>query len=111
MMNHFVLANWYDDERCELLENGSKADENCSNPTIGSANTQVKIMKYYSGATLEGTVELEGFGAIPNARVMFERDAFSGEEVANADGHVVDLSLIHISSPRDVEESRMPSSA
>ena len=90
MMNHFVLANWYDDERCELLENGSKADENCSNPTIGSANTQVKIMKYYSGATLEGTVELEGFGAIPNARVMFERDAFSGEEVANADGHVVD---------------------
>ena len=90
MMNHFVLANWYDDERCELLENGSKIDENCSNPTIGSANTQVKIMKYYSGATLEGTVELEGFGAIPNARVMFERDAFSGEEAANADGHVVD---------------------
>ena len=90
MMNHFVLANWYDDERCELLENGSKVDENCSNPTIGSANTQVKIMKYYSGATLEGTVELEGFGAIPNARVMFERDAFSGEEAANADGHVVD---------------------
>ena len=90
MMNHFVLANWYDDERCDLLENGSKVDENCSNPTIGSANTQVKIMKYYSGATLEGTVELDGFGAIPNARLMFERDAFSGEEVADADGHVVD---------------------
>ena len=47
-------------------------------------------MKYYSGATLEGTVELEGFGAIPNARVMIERDAFSGEEVADADGNVVD---------------------
>ena len=90
MMNHFVLANWYDDDRCDLLDNGSKVDENCSNPTIGSANTQVKIMKYYSGATLEGTVELEGFGAIPNARLMFERDAFSGEEVADADGHVVD---------------------
>ena len=90
MMNHFVLANWYDDERCELLDNGSKVDDDCSNPTIGSANTQVKVMKYYSGATLEGTVELEGFGAIPNARVMIERDAFSGEEVADADGNVVD---------------------
>ena len=90
MMNHFVLANWYDDERCELLENGSKADEDCNNPTIGSANTQVKIMKYYSGATLEGHVELEGIGPIPNARVMFERDAFSGEEVADENGHVSD---------------------
>ena len=90
MMNHFVLANWYDDERCELLENGSKVDEDCNNPTIGSANTQVKVMKYYSGANLEGTVELEGIGPIPNARVMFERDAFSGEEIADENGHVVD---------------------
>nr|AIF15051.1 Oligosaccharyl transferase STT3 subunit family protein (STT3) [uncultured marine group II/III euryarchaeote KM3_69_D10] len=90
MMNHFAVSNWYDDERCELLDNGSNADEDCSNPTIGSANTQVKVMKYYSGATIEGTVELEGFGAIPNARVMFERDAFSGEEVADENGHVVD---------------------
>ena len=90
MMNHFVLSNWYDIERCELLDNGSKADEDCANPTVGSANTQVKVMKYYSGATLEGTVELEGFGPIPNARVMFERDAFSGEEVADENGDVVD---------------------
>jgi hypothetical protein len=90
MMNHFVLSNWYDDERCELLDNGSKTDEDCIDPTIGSANTQVKIMKYYSGATLEGTVELEGFGPIPNARVMFERDAFSGEEVTDENGDVVD---------------------
>nr|AIE93485.1 Oligosaccharyl transferase STT3 subunit family protein (STT3) [uncultured marine group II/III euryarchaeote AD1000_37_E08] len=90
MMNHFAVSNWYDNERCELLDNGSHADEDCSNPTIGSANTQVKVMKYYSGATIEGTVELEGFGAIPNARVMFERDAFSGEEVADENGHVVD---------------------
>ena len=90
MMNHFVLSNWYDNERCELLDNGSKADEDCSDPTVGSANTQVKVMKYYSGATLEGTVELEGFGPVPNARVMFERDAFSGEEVADENGDVVD---------------------
>ena len=90
MMNHFVISNWYDSERCELLENGSKVDQNCSNPTIGSANTQVKIMKYYSGATLEGTVELDGFGPVPNARVMIERDAFSGEENADENGHVAD---------------------
>jgi len=90
MMNHFALANWYDDERCELLEDGSKVDEDCNDPTIGSANTQVKIMKYYSGATLEGTVELEGSGPIPNARILIERDAFSGEEEADANGYVVD---------------------
>ncbi|PXF24849.1 MAG: hypothetical protein CXX70_10010, partial [Methanobacteriota archaeon] len=90
MMNHFVLSNWYDIERCELLENGSQVDESCTNPNVGSANTQVKIMKYYSGATLEGTVELDGFGPVPNARVMIERDAFSGEESADENGHVAD---------------------
>jgi len=90
MMNHFVLSNWYDSERCELLENGSQVDESCINPNVGSANTQVKIMKYYSGATLEGTVELDGFGPVPNARVMIERDAFSGEESADENGHVAD---------------------
>ena len=89
-MNHFVLSNWYDSERCELLENGSQVDESCINPNVGSANTQVKIMKYYSGATLEGTVELDGFGPVPNARVMIERDAFSGEESADENGHVAD---------------------
>ena len=47
-------------------------------------------MKYYSGANLEGTVELEGIGPIPNARVMFARAAFSGEEIADENGHVVD---------------------
>jgi len=90
MMNHFVLSNWYDSERCELLDNGSQVDESCTNPNVGSANTQVKIMKYYSGATLEGTVELDGFGPVPNARVMIERDAFSGEESADENGHVAD---------------------
>ena len=47
-------------------------------------------MKYYSGATLEGTVELDGIGPVPNARILIERDAFSGEEVADENGTVTD---------------------
>ena len=82
MMNHMVLANWYE-LPCELNQDGEKIDDNCNDPTIGSANTQVKILKYYSGATLSGTVELEGIGPVPNARLLIERDAFSGEEVAD----------------------------
>ena len=89
MMNDLVLSNWYDAERCEVDENGTMLDSTCTNPTIGSANTQVKIMKYYSGATLEGTVELDGHGVVPNARILIERDAFSGDEIA-VDGEVVD---------------------
>ncbi|GIS50524.1 MAG: hypothetical protein Ct9H90mP24_8160 [Methanobacteriota archaeon] len=49
----------------------------------------MKILKYYSGATLEGTVSLDGIGPAPNARILIERDAFSGEEI-EVDGHVVD---------------------
>ena len=89
MMNHMVLANWYE-LPCEANQDGEKIDENCNDPTIGSANTQVKILKYYSGATLSGTVELEGIGPVPNARLLIERDAFSGEEVADEEGLVED---------------------
>ena len=89
MMNHMVLANWYD-LPCELDEEGEKIDEDCIDPSIGSANTQVKILKYYSGATLTGTVELEGVGPIPNARLLIERDAFSGEETPDENGQVTD---------------------
>ena len=46
-------------------------------------------MKYYSGATIEGTVELDGIGPVPNARILIERDAFSGDE-EEIDGQVVD---------------------
>ena len=88
MMNHMVLSNWYHPD-CELDDNGDPLDSDCSNLGIGSANTQVKIMKYYSGATIEGTVELDGIGPVPNARILIERDAFSGDEV-EIDGHVTD---------------------
>ena len=89
MMNHFVLANWYD-LPCELDESGEKLDSECTDPVVGNANTQVKILKYYSGATISGTVELDGIGPVPNARILIERDAFSGEETADENGHVVD---------------------
>ena len=39
MMNHFVIANWYDPESPAIL-----------------ANANVKVMKYYSGAEISGTV-------------------------------------------------------
>jgi len=58
--------------------------------TIYDSNYAVKMLKYYSGATLEGTVSLDGIGVVPNARILIERDAFSGEEVADDDGNVVD---------------------
>ena len=34
-------------------------------------------------------MSLEGIGPVPNARILIERDAFSGEEI-EVDGHVVD---------------------
>ena len=34
-------------------------------------------------------MSLDGIGPVPNARILIERDAFSGEEI-EVDGHVVD---------------------
>jgi len=65
-----------------------KVDKYCG--SIYDSNRNVKILKYYSGATLQGTVSLEGVGPVPNARILIERDAFSGDESADEDGNVVD---------------------
>ena len=71
MMNHFVISNWYDED---------------NNFTIGSANTNVKIMKYYSGAEISGSVTLSDNGvALPGVRLLIERDAFSGEGAEDMD--------------------------
>ena len=93
MMNHFVISNWYDIEECEKDENGDKVKRNCG--TIYDSYSEnggsvVKILKYYSGASIEGTVELSGNHPIPNARILIERDAFSGEEIPNENGEVID---------------------
>ncbi|MBJ03658.1 MAG: hypothetical protein CMB65_03040 [Euryarchaeota archaeon] len=72
MMSHFVVANWYDPAQ----DNASRHWE---------ANTGVKVLKYYSGATLEGDVVLGELGAVPNAKILIERDAFSGEDPSDTD--------------------------
>ena len=88
MMNHFVISNWYDNEECEVNETGAQISSICG--TVYDSNRFVKVVKYYSGATIQGTVELEGVGPIPNARILIERDAFSGDEEADSNGEVVD---------------------
>ena len=71
MTNHFVIANWYDED---------------NNFSIGSANTLVKIMKYYSGAEISGSVTMSDNGQpLPGVRLLIERDAFSGEESVDLD--------------------------
>ncbi len=65
MTNHFVISNWYNED---------------NNFSIGSANTLVKIMKYYSGAEISGSVTMSENGEpLPGVRLLVERDAFSGE--------------------------------
>ena len=65
MMNHYVIANWYDDE----TEAG-----------ITDSNTRVKILKYYPGSEITGQVTMSDTGeGIPGVRLLIERDAFSGE--------------------------------
>ena len=71
-MNHFALANWYDANEGDPQK-------------IAYANTGVKVLKYYSGATLEGDVVLGEIGAVPNAKILIERDAFSGEDSTDTD--------------------------
>ena len=88
MMNHFAIANLYEPD-----------DESISGYRF---NTHVKILKYYPGATLSGSVCLDAEGehrriadgvcdasdeAIPNARILIERDAFSGEGSTDEDSN------------------------
>ena len=86
MMNHFVIANWYI-PACETDENGSKIDEDCVNPDLeNDVNSLVKILKYYPGAEIEGRVSMSDNGqALPNVRILIERDAFSGEDETDED--------------------------
>ena len=67
---------------------GEKINSLCG--SLYDSNRVVKVLKYYSGATIEGTVSLEGVGPVPNARILIERDAFSGDEEPDANGSVVD---------------------
>ena len=72
MMNHFVIANWY--------------DANDANKTISQANTLVKILKYYPGAEIGGSVTMSDDGQpLGDVRILIERDAFSGEDNTDLD--------------------------
>ena len=71
MMNHFVIANWYNED---------------NNYSFGQANTYVKILKYYSGAEVSGQVTMEDSGSpLSGVRLLVERDAFSGEGAEDLD--------------------------
>ena len=96
MMNHFVLANYHDDgsDYTDSDSDGTPDIYNWSDPredpsgyynAIGIANSNVKILKYYSGATLNGQVTLETGEPVPNAKILIERDAFSYEEGTDTD--------------------------
>ena len=72
MQNHFVISNWYDSQ-----------DETKS---LYDANTYVKVMKYYSGATISGKVSMTDDGSpVEGVRILLERDAFSGEDPSDLD--------------------------
>ena len=72
MMNHFVIANWYNAEDPDDM--------------LGAANTLVKILKYYPGVEIGGTVSMSDDGQpLPNVRILLERDAFSGEDETDED--------------------------
>ena len=80
MQNHFVIANWYTPEA-----NSSVTPEQQLNPW-NYANTQVKILKYYSGAEISGQVTMSDNGqGLPGVRLLIERDAFSGEGTEDLD--------------------------
>ena len=50
MMNHFVIANWYSPNETSIFLNQAQTGVDIN------ANADVKIMKYYSGAEIKGTV-------------------------------------------------------
>ena len=74
MMNHFVISNWYD-------ERG-----NYDTFGLGEANFGVKVLKYYAGAEVCGTVSVPELDTpIAGATLLVERDGFSGEGVEDLD--------------------------
>tara|TARA_B100001093_G_scaffold519934_1_gene611529 strand:- start:10217 stop:19900 length:9684 start_codon:yes stop_codon:yes gene_type:complete len=80
MTNHFVIANWYS------AEANSSVTMQEQQANLWNANTDVKILKYYSGAEISGQVTMSDNGeGLPNVRLLIERDAFSGEDSEDLD--------------------------
>ena len=79
MMNHMVIANWYDVDE----SNVSEADKNND---LFDSNTLVKVMKYYAGAEVCGQVTMSDNGQpLSDVRILLERDAYSGEDETDRD--------------------------
>ncbi|RAH14247.1 MAG: hypothetical protein CMB20_003610 [Methanobacteriota archaeon] len=79
MMNHMVIANWYDVDE----ENISEEEKNND---LFASNTYVKVMKYYAGAEVCGQVTMSDNGQpLSDVRILLERDAYSGEDESDLD--------------------------
>lgn len=85
MLNHFVIANWYG---AGMSDEANFPEEFAGKRSEAYANTQVKILKYYAGTEICGTVEMSDDGkGMNNTRVLLERDAFSGEDEMDMDNN------------------------
>ena len=71
MMNHYVIANWYNPGETKNL---------------AEANTLVKVLKFYPGAEMTGQVTFaDNDQPLEGVRLLIERDAFSGEDAIDQD--------------------------
>ena len=91
MMNHFVIANYYDDGR----EDRYKQQQFLISMKMLDMQTGTKILKYYSGAT-SGTVELGILGLYLMLDYLLKEMLFWEEEVQN-NGEVIDTTLVLVS--------------
>ncbi len=85
MLNHFVIANWYGSGVPDTVDFPNEFAETRG---VGVANTLVKVLKYYTGTEVCGTVQMSDDGVgMGGVRVLVERDAFSGEDAMDMDNN------------------------
>ena len=99
MMNHFVIANWYG---AGLGDDTTFPEETADQRSIRYANTAVKVLKYYSGTEICGTVEMSDDGTgMNNTRILVERDAFSGEGESDMDNNTYWIPIQAVDADED----------
>ena len=105
----FATGNAVGEIACELCPNGIMVE---AEPNLQAAldRTQELLEAGHHDAIFEATFQHDG--VLIRADIM-EHDGTDGWHVAEVKSStgVKDLSLIHISEPRDRQKSRMPSSA
>ena len=97
MMNHFVLANYYDDGS-DYMDSDSDGTPDIYNwsdhvdpsgyyNAIGTANSNVNT-QVLQWSDVEWASDTEAGEPVPNAKILIERDAFSYEEgTTQTQGH------------------------